>query len=147
MQELRFPRYEFSIRHVEGQDQIFDPVRKQYVALTPEEWVRQHVIRYLLVEKEVPAGLLSVESTISLFKTKKRYDLAAFNRSGKPLLVVECKSPEMRINQSVVDQVTRYNLTLQAAYIFITNGLVHIFLERTREGYIQITELPEYSKL
>ena len=147
MQQLRFQSYEFSIREVKGQGQIFDPVRRQYVALTPEEWVRQHVIRYLLDEKGVPSGLLSVESTISLYKTKKRYDLAAFNRKGEPLLVVECKSPDLKLNPSIIDQAIRYNLALQASYLFITNGMVHIFLEKTKEGYVQINDLPDYARL
>jgi hypothetical protein len=144
MQGLNFPQYEFTIKQVGEHMQIFDPVRKQYIILTPEEWVRQHVIRYLLDEKGFPSGLLSVESSINLFRTKKRYDLAAFNREGMPLLVVECKSPDIKLNHSVIDQAVRYNLALQASYLFITNGIVNIFLEKTHEGYSQRKDLPSY---
>lgn len=147
MSGLNFPAYEFSIRHEGDHAYIFDPVRKRYVALTPEEWVRQHVLRFLLEEKGFPAGLTSVESSIMVYNTRKRYDIAVFSREGKPLLVVECKSTDIRLNDSVVDQITRYNIELKAPYLFITNGLLHIFLENTPEGYRQIQDLPHYNEV
>jgi type I site-specific restriction endonuclease len=147
MQRLNFPIYEFSVRQQDEQTQIFDPVRKRFVALTPEEWVRQHVIRYLLDQKGFPSGLLSVEGTIKLYHTKKRYDIAAFDQKGKPLLVVECKSPDTKLNPVVIDQVTRYNLTLQAPYLFITNGIVQIFLKKAGKSFVQMNKFPEYQEI
>lgn len=147
MQSLNFPAYEFSIRQDGERLAIFDPLRKKYISLTPEEWVRQHVIRYLLEAKGYPGGLLSVEGSITLFRTVKRYDLAAFDRKGNPLLVVECKSPDVPINEKVVDQVIRYNITLNAPYLLITNGLIHIALEKDGEGYRQVNEVPGFGQL
>jgi len=147
MAQLNFPAYDLAIRQTDGQQLIFDPLRKRYVALTPEEWVRQHVIQYLLQDKGYPSGLVSVEGSISLYKTQKRYDIAAFSRDGVPLLVVECKAPEVSINQGVVDQVVRYNLVLNAPYLFITNGLVHIVLKKEAEGYVQVKQVPRYESL
>lgn len=147
MNKLNFPDYEFSITEKEGQQLIFDPVRKKYVVLTPEEWVRQHMLQYLLQARGFPSGLVSVEGSITVYKTNKRYDIAAFDRQGEPILVVECKSPSVTLNQAVVDQVIRYNLTLQARFLVITNGLIHLFLEKADEGYIQIKGVPDYSAM
>jgi type I site-specific restriction endonuclease len=147
MVQLNFPTYSFSIREDAGQRAIFDPVRRKYVALTPEEWVRQHVIQYLLTEKNFPSGLTSVEGSIDLYKTRKRYDIAVFDRDTKPLLIVECKSPEVMLNQAVVDQIIRYNLVLEAPYLFITNGLAHLIFKKSKENYLQVTSIPCYQEL
>jgi len=146
MQRLNFPDYAFSVRQPE-KPEIFDPIRKRYVALTPEEWVRQHVIRYLLENKGYPSGLLSVEGSVRLYNTKKRYDIAAFSRDQRPLVIVECKAPEVPVNDKVVDQVIRYNMALPAPYLMITNGLVHIFLKMESNQCIQINEIPDFSQI
>jgi hypothetical protein len=100
MIKLNFPDYSFRIKDLDGKLVIFDPVRKKYVSLTPEEWVRQHVIQYLKQEKHVPLSLISVETEIRLYKTRKRFDIAVFDRNGHALLVVECKSPAVPVTQS-----------------------------------------------
>jgi type I site-specific restriction endonuclease len=145
MKVLNFPTYDLTVRDEGDRSLIFDPLRKRYVTLTPEEWVRQHVIRYLMDGKGFPAGLLSVEGTITLFRMTKRYDIAAFDRQGHPLLVVECKSYDVALNEAVVDQVIRYNITLKAPYLLITNGIIHIALEKDAQGYRQIREVPEFT--
>ena len=145
--QLNFPAYSFTFRKEKDRQLIFDPVRRRYVTLTPEEWVRQHVIQFLIKSKDCPAGLLSVEGSINLFRTAKRYDLAVFDRQGKPLLVVECKSPDVALNQSVIDQIIRYNMTVNAPYLYVTNGLIHLFLKKDQKGYRQIKELPLFSDL
>jgi type I site-specific restriction endonuclease len=128
---------------------IFDFVRKKLVALTPEEWVRQHVLRFLVDEKKIPASLISVESEIRLFNTKKRFDIAVYDRNGKALLVVECKAPSVAMTQDVLDQAVRYNMTLKVNFMMLTNGLTHIFFKTDEEsGNIRIIEeLPDYSNL
>jgi hypothetical protein len=144
---LNFPEYNFTIREDAGQRLIFDPVRKKYVALTPEEWVRQHVLQYLLSGKNFPTGLTSVEGSIDLYKTKKRYDIAVFSRDAKPLLIVECKAPEVTLNQAVVDQIIRYNLVLDAPWLFITNGMIHLIFQKITDSYRQIPDIPDYKDL
>jgi len=145
--KLNFPPYDFTVRDQGGRREIFDPVRKKYVALTPEEWVRQHTVQFLLSEKHFPAGLTVVEGTITLNKTKKRYDLAVFGKDAKPLLIAECKAPEVTISQQVLDQIIRYNLILEAPYLLITNGLVHLFLKKHAGTYAQIVQLPDYHEI
>lgn len=106
-------------------DRVFDPVRRRWVALTPEEWVRQHVLNYLVHELGCPASLISVEHTIALNRLAKRADLVVHDRAAKPVLLVECKAPHVPMDQRVLEQVARYNLVFRVPYLFITNGLVH----------------------
>lgn len=106
-------------------DRVFDPVRKRWVALTPEEWVRQHVLNYLVHELGCPASLISVEHAIALNRLAKRADLVVHDRAARPLLLVECKAPHVPMDQRVLEQVARYNLVFRVPYLFVTNGLVH----------------------
>jgi hypothetical protein len=146
MIRLNFPDYTFNIKENDGRLIIFDPVRKKYVALTPEEWVRQHVIQYLNREKHVPLSLISVESEIRLYKTRKRFDVAVFDRNGRPRLVVECKSSSVPVNQEVLDQVVRYNLALKVGYLMLTNGLQHIYcqVDTVSSAILSIIDLPDF---
>ena len=147
MHKLNFPTYQFRIREDGPAFTIFDPIRKKYVALTPEEWVRQHVIRYLTQEKNVPEMLVKVESEFKLYNTRKRFDLAVFDRNGNALLLVECKAPAVPVTQDVVDQAVRYNLALKVGYLMLTNGLQHIFCQvDPQQGHTRIIpELPDYA--
>jgi len=141
MIKLNFPEYILRIKDHNGRLVIFDPVRKKFVALTPEEWVRQHVIQYLKQEKQVPLSLISVESEIRLYKTRKRFDIAVFDRNGHALIIVECKSPRVPVTQNVLDQAVRYNLTLKVGFLMITNGLQHIYCQiDTETGNIRIID-------
>jgi predicted type IV restriction endonuclease len=146
---LNFPEYEIKIKEEAGKTFVFDPVRKRYVALTPEEWVRQHAIRYLTLEKGVPLTLMKVESEIELFNTRKRFDIAVFDRNGRALMVVECKAPSVLITQDVLDQAVRYNMSLQVEYLLLTNGLQHHFLKVQTSGneISRPGEFPHFSKL
>jgi len=145
--QLKFPEYKFQLQKTGHRTMIFDIIRKKFVTLTPEEWVRQHVIHYLVGEKKVPASLIGVESAIKLFNTKKRFDIAVFDRNGKPLLVVECKAPSVALTQDVLDQVVRYNMALKVNFLMLTNGLTNLFCKSDQEsGNIRIIEdLPDYS--
>jgi len=149
MQKLNFPGYQFRFQQQGKQVRIFDIVRKKYVTLTPEEWVRQHVLHFLIGEKQVPAGLIGVESEIRLFHTRKRFDVAVFDHSGKAVLAIECKAPSIPVTQEVVDQLVRYNMILKVKFLMLTNGLTHLFCKVDQvSGNIKIIEdLPDYSNL
>ncbi len=127
MHTLNFPVYNFRTRHYEGQLQIFDPVRKKFVALTPEEWVRQHLIQYLSGEKKVPLHMMASERGLSVNRMTKRFDLVVYNLSGKPALIVECKAPTVALSENVFFQIARYNLALKVNYLLVSNGLQHLF--------------------
>jgi len=120
--EVQFGKYDFTITEVEGQSLIFDIIRKKNVVLTPEEWVRQHIVYYLINQHAFPKSLISLEKKLTLNELTKRTDIVLYNHSGQPLLIVECKAPEVKISQSTFNQVARYNLTLRVPYLWVTNG-------------------------
>ena len=146
MQKLNFPSYNFRFKSSENKSLIFDEVRKKFVVLTPEEWVRQHAVRHLLLEKKYPASHLSVEKQLKLHDTIKRYDIVVYNRDGSMQLVVECKAPAIQISQATFDQIARYNLALNANFLMVTNGLSHYFcqMDLENERYIFLNEIPAY---
>jgi len=120
------PDYSFTLRTSEaGKEQIFDELRKQWTALTPEEWVRQKFIKYLIHEKSYPPGLIGVEVTFKMNSLTRRTDILVYNRMGNPVLIVECKAPEVKIDNKVFDQIVAYNFKFQLRYIIVTNGLKH----------------------
>jgi len=125
MQKLNLPDFQLKIRVVGGQQQIFDEIRKKYVALIPEEWVRQNFIQYLVYSRKYPKGLIAVEHPLIINGVSHRADIVVFSSSGKPLAIIECKATDVAIDQSVVQQASRYNLLLKAPYLMLTNGLVH----------------------
>ena len=125
MQELNLPKYDFKIIKKNNKNYIFDEIRKKYISLTPEEWVRQNFIKYLISEKKYPKGLISVEMSFQLNRLQKRSDIVVHNRKGKPKMIVECKSPSININQKVIEQIITYNISLKVDYLTITNGLKH----------------------
>ena len=145
MQELNFPLFPFKIKSAEAKQQIFDAFRRKWVALTPEEWVRQHVLEYLRQEKSYPASLTSVEFPLELNGLKKRCDIVYFRNSGKPLMIVECKAPSVAIEQTVFDQAVRYNLVLGVRYLFLTNGLKHVIARMEENGTVNfLNEVPVF---
>ncbi|HEA28641.1 MAG TPA: type I restriction enzyme HsdR N-terminal domain-containing protein [Leeuwenhoekiella sp.] len=147
MQELNFPRYSFRVKNSENKLFLFDVVRKKFVRLTPEEWVRQHVVWYLHHELHYPLSLINVEKEIALHQTKKRYDVVVFKRDGSIHLIVECKAPQIGINQTTFDQIARYNLKLHASYLMVTNGHTHYYctMDYIEEKYQFLREIPTYS--
>ena len=144
MQKLNFPEYQFRFKSKENKRLIFDEIRKKFVVLTPEEWVRQHVIRYLVSDKKYPASHLSVEKQLKLHDTVKRYDIVVYNRDGGIELIVECKAPSIKIAQDTFDQIARYNFVLKANLLMVTNGLEHYFckMDFEAEKYEFLKELP-----
>jgi len=149
MHVLNFPEYQFTYRTDKQRKFIFDNIRKKYVSLTPEEWVRQHVVRYLITEKNYPPGLISIEKSIKVHDTVKRTDICVFNRNARPLMIIECKAPEIKVNQHVFDQVARYNIPIRAPFLMVTNGLVHHCsqIDFTENTYSFLKEFPEFKYL
>lgn len=149
MQRLNFKEYSFRFKKIDDKLFIFDEIRKKFVALQPEEWVRQHVIRFLIEEKKVPKSLINVEKEITINGLVKRYDIVVFSRNGNILLAVECKAPTIQISQAVFDQIARYNLMLKSKILMVTNGLNHYFCQMDYEKgkYLFLKELPEYDFL
>ncbi|NHF60073.1 type I restriction enzyme HsdR N-terminal domain-containing protein [Flavobacteriaceae bacterium TP-CH-4] len=148
MQALHFPAYDFRFKSSENKVQIFDVIRKKFVVLQPEEWVRQHVVHYLMLEKKYPKSLINVEKHLSLNGIKKRYDVVVFNPTGDIGLLVECKAPSVSIDQSVFDQIARYNMRLKAVYLMVTNGLVHYYckMDYGNEKYTFLSDIPDYKR-
>ena len=132
-----------------GRVLIFDGIRKKYVALTREEWVRQHLIHYLITEKGYPATLLSVETPLKYARMDKRSDLLVNDRNGQPLMLAECKAPEVTITQHVFEQIAIYNLSIQAPYLMVTNGLQHFCLSAATDSSPAcfLNEVPVYEEL
>lgn len=146
MQKLNFPDYSFRFKNSENKIAVFDEIRKKFVILTPEEWVRLHTVQYLKNEKNFPSSLINVEKQVKIGNIVKRYDIVVFNSTGDVHLVVECKAPEISIDQSTFDQIARYNMKLQANYLMVTNGLDHYIcqMDYREEKYIFLPDLPDY---
>ncbi|REE82054.1 type I restriction and modification enzyme subunit R-like protein [Lutibacter oceani] len=147
MQPLNLPTYKFRIKSSENKHFIFDIIRKKYMILTPEEWVRQHFIHYLIEEKKYPISLIAVEKKLTINKLTKRTDILVFNNKGVPNIIVECKAPSVKITQETFDQIARYNLKLDANYLITTNGLEHFYckMDTKNEQYIFLKNIPAYS--
>ena len=147
MQKLSFPSYSFRFKNSENKVAIFDEIRKKFILLTPEEWVRQHVVQFLLQDKKYPKSYINVEKVIKINNLSKRYDGVVFQPNGEIFLLIECKAPEVPITQNTFDQIARYNLVLKAKYLMVTNGLNHYFcqMDFENEKYVFLKELPEYS--
>lgn len=128
MSKLNFPDYEFKIKNIDNKTYIFDIVRKKFFILNPEEWVRQHVICFLL-EKEISMNHIGIEKKVIVNKMNKRFDIVVYNRDGSVKLLVECKAPSVKIDQAVFDQTLIYNKSLNSQFMMITNGLIHFFFK------------------
>jgi type I site-specific restriction endonuclease len=146
MQQLNFPIYNFRFKNSENKVSIFDEIRKKFIILTPEEWVRQHVVRFLLEEKKYPKSLINVEKVLIVNGLRKRYDVVVFNPDGSIFVLVECKAPEIKTAQATFDQIARYNLALKAQFLMVTNGHNHYFcqMDFENEKYAFLKELPDY---
>jgi hypothetical protein len=148
MQQLNFPSYNFRFKNSENKVSIFDDIRKKFIILTPEEWVRQHTVQYLLEEKNYPKSYINVEKLVKVNDSNKRYDIVVFHPNGELFLLIECKGPEVKITQETFDQIARDNLKLNAQYLMVTNGLNHYFcqMDFENEKYIFLEELPSFKQ-
>jgi hypothetical protein len=148
MQELNLPFYNITIKEENGKQFIYDDIRKKYLSLTPEEWVRQNFIKYLISEKNVPASLIVIEKGLKLNELSKRADILIYKDSS-PILLVECKAPKVKITQDTFDQISRYNLIFKVPYLIVTNGLNHYCckINFDKNNYTFLEEIPDFSAI
>ncbi|MDA0278033.1 MAG: type I restriction enzyme HsdR N-terminal domain-containing protein [Bacteroidetes bacterium] len=146
MQVLNFPTYPFRIKNRENKPYVFDIIRKKFVQIQAEEWVRQHLVWFLIFEKNYPKSLINVEKKILVNGLTKRVDLVIFNKDGSIYLLVECKAPEVKISQQTFDQIARYNLSLNAQLLMVSNGLSHYYcrVDKNAEKYTFLESIPDY---
>lgn len=144
---LNLPAYPFRLKQESNATYIFDEIRKKFLLLTPEEWVRQHLVQFLIRDKNYPRSLIKLEGGLKLNSLQKRSDILLFNRSGKKIMLVECKAPSVKISQNTFDQVARYNFIHRVQWLVVSNGLQHFCCEIDFEkgSYHFVEELPVYA--
>lgn len=147
MKELNLPEFKSVLQKRNGKITIFDPIRKKYVVLTPEEWVRQHFLNFLIEYLHYPRALIRVESGLTYNQLSKRSDIVVHDRNARPLMLVECKAYDVRIGRDAFEQAAMYNHTLSARFITITNGMEHWCCKITEEGLHFLEELPRYEDM
>jgi hypothetical protein len=146
MLKLNLPNYDFKIKTEQGLTQIFDPIRKKMVRLTPEEWVRQNLIQFLNVDKKYPISLMAVEKGLTVNNLSKRFDILCYCNDSKPLLLIECKAPNVKINQSSFDQISIYNLKFKVPFLLVSNGIEHYCckMDYQNNSYTFLKDIPSY---
>lgn len=146
MQALNLPPYQFKLKQQGVRTQIFDAIRKKYVVLTPEEWVRQNFLQYLILDKSYPASRIAVEAGLKYNQLQKRMDVLVYDKQGNPHLMVECKAPEVKITQDVFDQIARYNMVFKVKYLVVTNGMNHFCcrMDYTENTYSYLENIPAF---
>ena len=146
MIDLCFPNYEFRIKNKHNKKYIFDLIRKKFVLLTPEEWVRQNCIMFLINEQKIPKMLINVEKKLKVNNLTKRYDIIVYNPNGSVFLLVECKSPKINLNQETFNQISIYNSEIIAKYLMLTNGLYNYYcsIDYSNQCYKFVKDFPKY---
>ena len=146
MEKLNLPQYQIKIKEEGDKKYIFDPIRKKYLVLLPEEWVRQNFIQFLIQEKEYSASLIEVEKGLKLNELNKRADIVVSDNTGQPFVLVECKAPKVKIDQEVFEQVARYNMVFKVPYLIVTNGLEHYCakIDFEKNSFEFLKEIPNY---
>ena len=144
MIKIEYPPYQPKIKEEQGREFIFDEFRKRWVKLTPEEWVRQNFLQYLTQTKKYPASLIAIEKEIKLGELKKRFDIVVYDAQTKPWMIVECKEMNVPLDKTVLDQVLRYNITLNVSYFAITNGSYCLAFSTNKNVLTVIENLPVY---
>jgi hypothetical protein len=148
MLSLNFPKYNLRIKSSENKTWVFDIIRKKYVLLQPEEWVRQNMVHYLLETKKYPTSLINTEKQLIVNNLKKRYDIVVYNSNGSIHILVECKAPSIKITQQAFDQIAQYNMQLNATFLIVSNGLEHYFckMDYQNKKYIFLNEIPDFKR-
>jgi len=143
MIKLNFPDFEFKLKKIDNKTFIFDSFRKKFILLTPEEWVRQHVLNFLVLKK-IPITHIAVEKQIIINSLNKRFDVVIYNNTGDVIMLVECKSPSIKLSQNVFDQISIYNLNLNSKYCMVTNGLDHIYfkIDKSSKKFTFVKDFP-----
>lgn len=147
LEKLNLPEYDFRTKNENGKLMIFDGIRKKFVSLTPEEWVRQNFVEFLKLEKNYPASLMAVEKQISVNGNPRRFDLLIYHRDGSPRLIAEFKAPSVKISQNTFDQVVRYNMALKVEFVVVSNGMQHYAckIDYVNNSYNFLKEIPEFA--
>lgn len=149
IKDLNLPNYSFRIKEEDKKTKIFDEIRRSFFVLTPEEWVRQNLIQFLIQEKQFPKALIAVEKGLKLHGMQKRMDILVYDRKGQPLLMAECKAPEVSIDQSVFEQIGRYNIRMKLPYLLVSNGLDHycakVDFDKANIAFLE--DIPSYHDL
>jgi hypothetical protein len=146
--ELNLPKYNLKTQNTEGKPMVFDSFRKKYVALTPEEYVRQQFALYLVNEKKYPKSLTAIEHSLKFYGMDRRADIVIYNPEGDVILITECKAPSVKITQKAFDQIARYNMQFKSKYLAVSNGLKHYCCEFTGKGtYRFLKDIPEYKAI
>jgi hypothetical protein len=145
MIKVEYPAYDFKIRKEQNTEYIFDPFRKKWLILTPEEWVRQNFLQYIVEVKNYPASLIAIEKEIYVGELKKRCDMVIYSRQALPWMIIECKEMNEPLNAKVLDQILRYHITLPTTYLVITNGSYCFGFEKRKGLFYEIDELPKYN--
>lgn len=144
MIKINFPKDKIKIQSRGSANEIFDPIRKKWLLLAPEEWVRQNVLQYLLVTKKYPSGLIAVEKEIKLGELKKRCDIVVYNKQLNPWMIIECKEMNVSLSQKTMEQILRYHITLPAKYLVITNGSYCFGFEKNETQFKEIDTFPVF---
>jgi len=149
MQNLNLPQYPIKIKEEGGVKYIFDGIRKKYLVLLPEEWVRQNFVQFLIHDKNYSASLIAIEKGLKVNELQKRADIVVYSKQAQPIVLVECKAPSIKINQEVFEQIARYNLVLKVPYLVVTNGMEHYCAKIDFEcnSFEFLEEIPNYKKL
>lgn len=149
LQKLNLPSYSFRTRQEDDKTYIFDEIRKKFLLLTPEEWVRQNFIRYLVAEKGFPTALLIIERGLKVNRNPFRADLLVCDRMGTPRLVAEFKAPTVKLTQATFDQIARYNMQFRVPYLIVSNGLNHYCcqIDLIAESYTFLKEIPAFKEI
>ncbi len=147
--ELNLPAYNFRITGPPGSEMIFDTIRRRFVRLTPEEWVRQNFIKYLHEEGNYPLGLIGVEVTFTMNRLKKRVDILVHDREGEPAMIIECKSYNIGLDEKVFDQIVTYNMRFKVPYIVVTNGMINYAckIDHENKRWEYLMAIPQYEEL
>lgn len=147
MPQLNLPLATLKIRKSENQQQVFDVFRNTFINLTPEEWVRQQLLHYLVDKLQYPQNLISVEKSIDVNGQLRRYDAVIYSRITKPIMVIECKAPNIKLTQDVFDQIHAYNQSLKVDFLLISNGMQHYCIKMDESSWNFMDKIPKYSQL
>ncbi|MFV0418287.1 MAG: type I restriction enzyme HsdR N-terminal domain-containing protein [Dysgonomonas sp.] len=149
MLQLNLPPFDINVKKTDGKFSVFDKLRRRFVTLTPEEWVRQHFINYLITEKGYSPSLIANEIQINLNNQKRRCDSVVYNRELSPIMIIEYKAPEVNVTQEVFDQIVRYNIVLKVKYLIVSNGLRHYCckMDYETQSFEYLSDIPSYRDL
>jgi hypothetical protein len=146
MIKIEFPDNILRVRQIAGVQEVFDQIRKKWLVLTPEEWVRQNFVQFLILSNNYPASLIAIEKEIKVGELKKRCDIVVYNRSAMPWMIIECKEMNVKLSDKTLDQILRYHIALPANYLIITNGSYSLGYKKENGQFFQMDEFPVFGK-